>query len=129
MEARGWRNHWITGWERFAAMHPRTGDIYYLSGHRLVFTTFERQANGQPYKLVDDNALEPWEALAPVHQPIIPWRERVLPDMAHLFPRRGRIHPCCMFYSQSVFWRDNVTRIQTASVEVADGAVSVPPTV
>lgn len=89
MEARGWRHHWTTGWERFAAMHPRTGTIYYLSRHRLVFTTLEHQVNSQPYEFVDDNALEPWEAFAPVHQPIIPSDERLLPDIAHLFPRRG----------------------------------------
>jgi len=107
MESEGFRFQWVHGFNRYMAMHPRTGTLYYLSGSNrcvLSLATFNRDATSPPslYMFTHRSALEPWERQTLVE---IPEDERVLPDRASDFPSEGLMTPNSPLYGQSIVWR------------------------
>jgi len=62
MEQEGWSPRWVDGWNRFAAMHPRTGTIYYLSRSAdNQFITLALDADRHAAVFTTNDSLEPWE--------------------------------------------------------------------
>ena len=108
----GIRPQWITGWERFFFMHPRTGTLYYLSATTGKWISMANAATtegapGGGLVLTDLTAMEPWE---PAGLQLVPAHLRDLPEIKSDFPEGGGITPSSRMYGQMQVWLDFAVR-------------------
>ena len=103
---------WISGWDRFTFMHPRSGTIYYLSTTSAQWITIANTATaeGAPpggLVLADLTVAEPWE---PAGLHLLEPYQCELPDSSTEFPESRDVNPATRMYGQTFVWRDFVRR-------------------
>ena len=107
-ERSGFVVSWVSTWNRYATMHPRTGTIYYLSFTHKQFIAFKLNSRNQVV-VMSESGTEPWEAELDDELPKLSAELRELPDDAQYFPRNTATGdlPENPLYGQSEVWRNH----------------------